>query len=136
MLSSGVRGSPTEGPPRLIPLGSLEGSGATPIRCVRTHLLPKGWAEPKHALSLCSRLGGSPEPQAPDPWKPKPDPWLRLHHRPRAGLEPSAPSTQDLGAPRRCPISATLSSTLPTRSHTGWLEWRGRQAVDAMAPRV
>jgi hypothetical protein len=39
------------------------------------HLLAKDWAEPKHALRLCSGLEGSPEPKAPDRQESKPDPW-------------------------------------------------------------
>jgi hypothetical protein len=45
----------TEGPPDRSP---QDRSGATPIRCARTHLLPKDRVKLEHTLRLCCGLEG------------------------------------------------------------------------------
>ena len=85
MLSLGIKGSRprdrltdpsriTQGARGLYPLGTLTRA-----------LGQRDQAEPKHALCLCSGLGGSPEPQAPDRRKLGPDTWLPpgLRRKPR-----------------------------------------------------
>ena len=134
MLSLRIKGS------RPIPPGSPGGSGATPLRGARMHLPAKDWAEPEHALSLCSGLGGSLRPRAPNRQQPGPDPRARPQPERVLELECNAPRITTLSPPSvkaRGLLSvaptdgrAALSPTPPTKSH----RWHDtRRQVPALA---
>jgi hypothetical protein len=117
MLSPGVRVSQLKDPltdPSRITRG-LEGYTPQVHSCAPSG---EGSGETRACPSLCLGLEGSPEIQAPNQRLPGPNPRLHLWSEPRAGLEPSALSAQDLGDPRCHPTGVVMSPTPSTKSST------------------
>ena len=122
ILSLRFNGSRMKKTPRLIPLGSLGGSGPIPIGYAPAHPLRKNPADPDSTVTSAWGSGACPSPEASD---------LRRHLGPALGSCPAnddsqgpgtrrqAPSYRGLRTPRRCPLGTAMLATFLTRSRTG-----------------